>query len=59
MDKERNSMVEVEKNLLCVCVCSPYASESNGVCVTLVMQVSRNAEMSVLCIRRLVKPGPT
>ena len=49
---------------VCVCVCMCVAHmqvsvESNGVCVTLVMQVSGNVEMSVLCVRRLVKPGPT
>lgn len=43
-----------------MCVAHMQVSvESNGVCVTLVMQVSGNAEMSVLCERRLVKPSPT
>ena len=47
-----------------VCVCGFVAHmqvpvESNGVCVTLVMQVSGNAEMSVLCVLKVVKLVPT
>lgn len=45
---------------MCVCVAHMQVSvESNGVCVTSVMQVSGNAEMSLLCVRELVKPGPS
>ncbi len=36
---------------VCVCVAHMQVSvESNGVCVTLVMQVSGNTEMSVVCM---------
>lgn len=49
-----------KKSFVCLCVAHMQVYvESNGVCVTLVMQVSRNAEMSILCVQRLVKPGPT
>lgn len=61
MDKEREiAQWRQKKSFVCVCIAHMQVFvESNGVCVTLVMQVSGNAEMSVLCVQRLVKPAPT
>ncbi len=59
MDKEREREIAWwrQKKIFCVCVyvcvCVAHMQvsvESNGVCVTLVMQVSGNTEMSVVCM---------
>lgn len=49
-----------KKSFVC-CICAAHVKlsvESNGVCITLVMQVNGSAEMSVLCVLSLVQLSP-